>query len=531
MSSISRRRFLKGLGVGALTISSMGSSAFAATNSERHGGALKIATNSTLPTLDAHASTLVVVQDTIPWIQEGLGALDANYKPRPMLAESWAPNEDNSVWTINLREGVSFHNGKEMTATDVKASLDRWTEFSPTKARLDSLREITIEDPYTLKLHFDGPFGILPLVLSTPGTPIVIMPEEQTKTTIGKIYEPIGTGPYKFKERSPNEFLKLERFDNYWQMDNPLPYDNSAYAGHKIAYTDEVHLYPVPEVSTRLAGLRTGQYHIIYQVPVGEFSSLEQSANQQPVIVKPGRMHLLFLNKRQGIMQNRYLRRAVKLAQSVEPILKAITEGKEEFYRIDPGLFYQEMIWHSVVDRGLYNVGSVEEAKQWMEQANYGGEKIRFMATKDYPTMYRASLVIKQQLEQAGLNIDYQIYDWPTLTTRRAKPELWDIFITYSTNMYDPYMWSKHIGAGEYPGWSESFEMKHAYQVLGKESDFDIRYRQAEILQFHNAIEGVMQKIGDDFYLRAQQKGVNNPNAGSQRFVALNTWLEQDLRS
>lgn len=497
---------------------------------EKYGGILKIATTGELPTLDAYASTLTIVQQLFPFIAEGLGALDKNFASRPMLAKSWEPNEDATVWTIPLRQGVLFHNGKEMKATDVKASIERWAKYSVTRARLKSLEKVEIIDDYTIELYFRGPFAVLPMVLSTPGTPLIIMPKEQTETTIGKIYEPIGTGPYKFKERVPDQYLKLERFNEYWQIKNPLPHPNSAYAGHKIAYTDEVWLLPTPEVSTRLAGLGKKEFHIVDQLPVGEYGHLRDTEYLQPSVVTPGQMPQMYLNKKGGVFKNRYLRRAVKVALNMDQILMAITEGKKEFYRLDPGIFYQEMIWHSDVDRGLYNVADPEEAKRWMKKGGYNGEEICLMATKDYDYIYKTGLVVAQQLKDVGFNVNLRIWDWPTLTTRRKDPELWDIFCTGSTNMYDPYMWSKHIGAGIYPGWSESDEMKRCYEILGSETDFDERYRQLEILQFLNSLECVMIKVGDYFVLRGQLKGVHNPNAGSQRFLALNTWIEKEYR-
>ena len=90
------------------------------------GGDLQYALNTQPPTIDPVMSTATATRDIARHIFEPLVTLDSNYQPQPMLAESWEESDDGLTYTFHLRQGVKFHNGKEMKAEDVVASMERW---------------------------------------------------------------------------------------------------------------------------------------------------------------------------------------------------------------------------------------------------------------------------------------------------------------------------------------------------------------------------------------------------------------------
>src|SRR5690606_19978487 len=77
-----------------------------------------------------------------------------------------------------------------------------------------------------------------------------------------------------------------------------------------------------------------------------------------------------------------------------------------------------------------YNQGDVEKAKQLLEEAGYNGEEVTMIASRDYDHHYSAAVVVQEMLEQAGMNINLEIYDWPTLNENITDPAKWDIFFT-----------------------------------------------------------------------------------------------------
>ena len=102
---------------------------------QKRGGVLRIANLGEPPTLDAHWTTATLTEVLTNHLYEGLYALDEGYRPIPMLAEALpAVSPDGLTYTIQLRQGIKFHNGKEMTSDDVVASLKRWMQQGAVRA-------------------------------------------------------------------------------------------------------------------------------------------------------------------------------------------------------------------------------------------------------------------------------------------------------------------------------------------------------------------------------------------------------------
>src|SRR5262245_18953341 len=99
-------------------------------DAQKKGGILRVGNLGEPPALDAHWTTASITETLTNHIYEGLYSLDSNNRPIPMLAEGHTVSNDGLVYTFNLRQGVKFHNGKEMSSDDVIASLARWGKQS-----------------------------------------------------------------------------------------------------------------------------------------------------------------------------------------------------------------------------------------------------------------------------------------------------------------------------------------------------------------------------------------------------------------
>ena len=117
-------------------------------------------------------------------------------------------------YTITLRKGVKFHNGKEMTSADVVASLARWGKMStPGKAVWNNVEAVEAKDPFTVVIHLKEPSGSLLFGLGRPNAGAAIYPKEVVDAAgDGQVKEFIGTGPYRFVEHKPDRHIKLARF-------------------------------------------------------------------------------------------------------------------------------------------------------------------------------------------------------------------------------------------------------------------------------------------------------------------------------
>src|SRR5690606_31456763 len=239
-------------------------------DSERaNGGELKIAINAQPPSLDPQASTATATRDTARLVFESLLVLNADFEPVPFLAEE-VESEDNQKFTFHLRQGVKFHNGEEMTAEDVVASMNRWKENNNKAKKVIGDSEFQIEDDYTVTLELSEPSSLAMTVMASPGQFAAIMPKEINESAgPDGVTEYIGTGPFEFVEWQKDNYIHFTKFEEY----EPLEEETDGLAGKREALVDDVYFYISEDASTRLAGIQSGEYDIAYQLP---FDSYEQ---------------------------------------------------------------------------------------------------------------------------------------------------------------------------------------------------------------------------------------------------------------
>ena len=124
------------------------------------GGVLRVAVIDEPPTLDQHVVTSDLTTMIAQHIFEGLYTFDSKYSPVPLLVKSEEMKDDGKTAVLSLREGVKFHNGKEMDAGDVLASLERWGKFGARGPVLFSnLEKVEATGKYEVTLTFKAPFA------------------------------------------------------------------------------------------------------------------------------------------------------------------------------------------------------------------------------------------------------------------------------------------------------------------------------------------------------------------------------------
>src|SRR6266851_5054236 len=184
-------------------------------------------------TLDPALVTDVYGHTIVNQIFDGLIQFDANLKPVPALAEFWEGSRDGRTWTFTLRQGVKFHNGREVTAQDVVYSFTRLLdstkplpvaelfqhiqgakEFRACKA--PSVQGLQTVDRYTLRMVLEEPLVPLLTVLGLANTAVV--PQEEVAKPGGAFgLAPVGTGPFKFVRWRPNQEIVLAANDQYYE--------------------------------------------------------------------------------------------------------------------------------------------------------------------------------------------------------------------------------------------------------------------------------------------------------------------------
>ena len=269
----------------AVAALSLAAAPAAAQEQPKPGGVLKVALIGEPPSLDLHTTTAVITQQITWHIYETLYTYDRSYNPIPLLAQSHTVSDGGRRYTFTLRKGVKVHNGKEMTAADVVASLNRWGKIStPGKPLWKNVEAVEAKDPHTVVIHLKEPSASLLYGLGRANAGGAIHPKDVIDAAgDGQIKEYVGTGPYRFVEHKPDRHIKLARFKDY-SARSEAP---EGYGGKRTAYLDEILFLPVPDVAVRLAGVETGEYHFAQQIKQDQYDRLKTAAALDSRVVKP----------------------------------------------------------------------------------------------------------------------------------------------------------------------------------------------------------------------------------------------------
>jgi peptide/nickel transport system substrate-binding protein len=520
---MTQRLWLRAL-VAAIAVASL-ALAVPQADAQKKGGTIRVGNLGEPPTLDAHWTTASITETLTNHIYEGLYTLDDQNKPIPMLAETMpAVSKDELTYTIKLRRGIKFHNGKEMTSEDVVASLKRWSQQSIYGKDLFAyVTDLRAPDKYTVELKLKEKVAIVVINLAVANNFAAIYPKEIAEKfkPQEKVTEYVGTGPYKLVEWKPDRYIRMARFDDY----KPRSEKPNGYGGAKVAYADQIDWIPVPDVATRVAQMETGELDFADDLNADAYDRLQKSAQARPIIAKMYYWLVAVLNKKEGLMTNQKLRQAWQAALDIEPIMKNVAGGRSEFYRMDYNLIHREIAaWHVTMSGLPWNEHNKEKVKKLLQEAGYKGEPIRFVTTQEYKWMYDFAILSKQQLEDAGFNIDLQVVDWATLVKRRNNPKEYEAFTTGIGAQYDPT--NSNVLSCSWPGWTCDEDIQRIKTEMIKETDYKKRLALWE--QMHKAFYEKVPVIryGDLFGLRAASKKLKGFNEKTERIRFYNVSLE-----
>ncbi|MCH1624181.1 ABC transporter substrate-binding protein [Ferdinandcohnia quinoae] len=387
---------------------------------------INIAVTAQPPTLDSAMTVSQVALDIAGNVYETLYTLNKDYEPTPMLAESVDISEDGKTYSFKLREGITFHNGKEMTSEDVVASMNRWLEKSSRAKSLLANAKFEADGAYTVNLNLESPTSDVLIVMASQSNFPAIMPKEIIDSAPAEgVSEYIGTGPFKFEEWKQDQYIHLVKNEDY----KPVDSEPSGFAGKKEAFVNDVFYHFVTDHSTRIAGIQTGEYDISDSIPTESYEQLNAMDNVKVYTFVGGTL-TLFFNTNEGVLADVKMRQAVNTALNMDEILLASFVNKD-LYTLDPGYMNPNAVqWASDAGKEVYNQADLEKAKTLLKEAGYNGEEITLLTTGDYAEMSTATTVVQEQLRQLGMNVKIDNFDFPTFLETKNDWTKWDIFIT-----------------------------------------------------------------------------------------------------
>jgi peptide/nickel transport system substrate-binding protein len=256
--------------------------------------------------------------------------VEGELAPELSLAHKWEMSPDGLTWTFYIRKGVKFHDGVELTAKDVKFSLELCglpdsMSTNSSFIRRD-VKSIEVKDSYTVVIHCKKPAIFLPDILSTgPGLDGMIVPKDYYEK-VGRdqfAKRPIGTGPYKWHSQLAGSFIKLEATERHWLYGVP-----------KYKYMTYL---VIPEESTQLAMLRAGEADIARISAEAVKGAMGAGLN---IVTKANAACVHFLTGAQWtspVFSDIRFRKALNLAVDKEAIIKHIFEGMARRVVMYPG--------------------------------------------------------------------------------------------------------------------------------------------------------------------------------------------------
>jgi peptide/nickel transport system substrate-binding protein len=428
------------------------------------GGVANLAMVAEPTTLDPMATTADLTATIMQHVYEPLYTFDKDWNVRPMLADKMPKiSADGLTLSITLRKGVKFHNGREMKSDDVVASLKRWMELAPRgKAQAKNIETLEAKGPLAIEIKLKTPVPSLLAHLAMPSGFAVVMPKE---TIANPLKEFIGTGPYKFKERKPDQYVLLVRNTAYSARSEPA----NGYAGKREALLDELRFIPVPNANTRVEGSLSGQYDFADLLPVEASARLEKQPKVEPLLTKPFGFPYIVLNTKAGPLANKALRQAVQTSLNMDEMMVA-GFGNPKFFAVEGNHYPKGSPFFSTAGATSYNQGDAKKANALLTSGGYKGEPIRILTSKQHEFHYRIALVMAEELKKAGFKVDMQVVDWATLVQRRGDAALWDIYTTHSPFLPEPTLTPPQLG-DDAPGWWKSPAKDAALKAFNSESD------------------------------------------------------------
>ena len=236
----------------------------------------------------------------------------------PDLATSWAWNEEGTELTFPLRQGVKWHDGKPFTAADVKCTFDllmgngkEKLRINPRKPWYANVTEVTTNGDYEATFHLKRPQPSFLALLATGWTPIY--PCHISSRDMRS--HPIGTGPFKFVEFTPNERITVARNPDYWKPGRP--------------YLDGIEHRIIKDVSTRLLSFISGNEDVYFGVTIPQLKDVKSQMPQTICeFTTPNVARNLIVNRDVPPFDNPELRRAMSLSLDRKAFIDIHAEGR-----------------------------------------------------------------------------------------------------------------------------------------------------------------------------------------------------------
>ncbi|WP_454854818.1 ABC transporter substrate-binding protein [Rhizobium binxianense] len=315
----------------------------------------------------------------------------------PQIAASWKYLDEKTI-EFQIRDDVSFQDGSKLTADDVAFSINRIIDpalKSPQLSQFDQIIKAEATNPTTVKVTTKSPYPALLAQL----VKLSIVPKAYVERVGNQEFnlKPMGSGPYKVAQWQKGVQTELEANDHYWRAKPPFAH---------------VVFRAVPDVSTRLADLKTGKADLVRDLPADQAIDLKSDANSQVLSVPTERVGYIYINAQAGATKDVRVRQAIAYAIDKQGLIDALLQGFGSQVNVlgaAPIFGYTDKVDGYGFDP--------DKARALIKEAGAEGAKVEFLTSPSYD---RAMVeAIQQMLNDVGLDTSITSLDQATFLKRR----------------------------------------------------------------------------------------------------------------
>lgn len=332
--------------------------------------------------------------DTLTVVDAATGEL------QPLIAESWDQTSDTS-YRFKIRQGIKFHDGSELTAEDVKFSLERAINSAAVSYVVDFIDTVEVVDDYTVDVNLDAPYAPALRNLSVPFTAIVPKAAVEADEEAFKL-NPIGCGPYKFVEWNQGDSVKLEAFDDY-------------FGG--VPATKNLVMKVIPEAAQRTIALETGEIDLAYDILPNDISKIEENPELALYDAPSLTCYYVSMNMNKEPFNNEKVREAINLAIDRELLVETIAcgAGQPADAIIAPAVY-------GYFSPGTYEYNP-EKARELLAEAGYENGFSTSIWVNDNQTRIEACQAIQAMLMDIGIDCQVEVMEFGSFIQRTSAGE------------------------------------------------------------------------------------------------------------
>ena len=384
---------------------------------------LTVALSGDAISLDPVASNDNQSSNAIKQMYEGLVELDENDEIIPALAESWE-HPDDLTYIFKLKEGVKFHNGEELKASDVVFSLKRAIVAPNVKHLYDSIdpESVVANGDYTVEFKLVKPYSAILANLTHPGASIC---NEKAVNDAGDSYQmnPVGTGALEFVSWQKANSMEMKRFEDYH--------------GEKTQY-EKLVFKIIPEPTNRTIELESGGVDIAMDITPNDVSKVEDNDKLElHRSLDYGTTYLGF-NTKKAPLDNEKVREAISYGIDINEIVNAVFLGIGETATgpMPPTLKY------SIAEGLTPKKRDVAKAKELLKEAGFENGFETSISTNDNKDRVDMATAMKQQLSEIGIDVTINVLEWSAFNDliKNGQHDMFEIAWTADSPDPDTFM-------------------------------------------------------------------------------------------